>query len=208
MIKYNIQNNVGIYFSLTEFAMNIEIIKSDLISTWVIFYIGNQTAYTQGEITQSFTFAKVNIVVCKFQDHWIGIEAFTPKSVALIQVLDTITNYSAIINYKSHFGLFGYIIDNCTFTSIKHYGLKSFVSQYIRITNSKFIIEKDDSYCPEGGCAINVKGRYESGILDQIFNQSCQFWWDCIIVHVDNSEFVGSTRVTPGGVIPGEDIHL
>ena len=147
---------------------------------------------------------------CKFQYNQIEIETSTPKSVAFIQVLDTILNYSYIFEYNSCLGLFGYIIDNCTFTKIRYYGLKSLHSQYIRITNSKFITEEEDSYSFERGCAINVKGiSYpESEILNEIFNQSCLIWWNCIIVHVDNSEFVGSTGVTPGGVIQGEDIHL
>ena len=43
---------------------------------------------------------------------------------------------------KAHGGLTGYIIENCTFTNIRRYGLRSFDAEYVRITNSKFIIDR------------------------------------------------------------------
>ena len=208
LIQCKTHYRVQIYFIIIEFAVNIEIIKSDLELTGLKFSIGNETAYTQGE-TQSFTFVNVTIVGCKYQYGTIWIKTFTPKSAALIQVLDTIMNYSGIFEYKPRFGSSGYIIDNCTFTNITNYSLKSFGSQHVRITNSKFIIEEDDSYCPEGGCAISVETTGEqSKILNKIFNQSCQSLFDCNIVHVDNSEFVGSTGIFPGGVMWVEHIKL
>ena len=136
--------NVYIYFNIMEFVVNIEIMMSDSKVTMAKFNIGNETTYTQGVTTQSVTFVNVTIVGCKFQYCPIEIEAFTPKSVALIQVLDTIMSYSYILEYKSHFCSFGYIIDNCTFTNINVYSLKSF-AHYIRITNNKFIIEEKGS---------------------------------------------------------------
>ena len=197
---------VDIYFNITEAAVNIEIIKSDLKPSGIIFNIGNETACTQEETTQSVTFVNVKIVKCNIL--LIRTRAFTAKFVAVIQVIDSIIDDDGIVEYE-HDGAIEYIIDNCTFTNIKAHGFKSF-AQYVRITNSKFIIYEDDHFCSEGGCAINVKGTYhpESEILDEIFNPSCQRQLTCSFVQVENNEFVGSTGVTPGGVIRVENIWL
>ena len=61
---------MDIYFIITEAAVNIVIIKSDLERTSVNFNIGNETACTPRETTQSFTFVNVTIVECKSHRHY------------------------------------------------------------------------------------------------------------------------------------------
>ena len=49
---------------------------------------------------------------------------------------------------ETHGGSTGYIIENCTFTNIQFYGLKSFDALYVRIINSRFVLSEDyDSRC-------------------------------------------------------------
>ena len=192
---------VIIYFSIIEAAVQVEIITCDLNHTWVNFAIGNETA-----CTQSFTFVNVTIVGCTYS-HTGTVIKTTQKSVALIEVINTVILHENIKEDKSYGGLIGYIIENCTFSD--NAGLRSFDAQYVRINNSKFIIT-EVSDCSEG-CAVNVKAKrgQQSEILNEIFNPSCQQWrLGCGFVHVDNSEFIGSFGIIAGGVIRVEDTIL
>ena len=85
----------SLHFIIIETAVNIEIIKSDLETAKVWFNIGNETACTPWETTQSFTFVNVTIMECKFKYNGIDMKA-VKYSTALIQVFDTIMNDSAI----------------------------------------------------------------------------------------------------------------
>ena len=196
-------DNVQIYFSITEAAVQVDIIKCDLPNTPVVFEIGNET-----QIVQSASFVNVTIVECNHSERSLVIKAFKHKSVAVIQLIDTIMNYFHIHEDEAHGGSTAYIIENCTFTNVQYPGLRSYDAKYVRITNSQFIISEDNSHCSKGGCVINVKprrGQY-SDILNEIFNPSCKLL--CTYVYVDNSEFVGSTGTKPGGVIQIEYIAL